>query len=538
MDQFTKLGPVQALIKFWGTLSNTQRFITAVFIATSIVLLVVVSVVATKPGMAVLFSGLQPEDAGTIVSKLQESKIPYEIDGTTIKVPVKQVHETRMKLASQGLPASGGIGFEIFDKGGIGMTEFQQQLNYQRALQGELSRSIDQIDCVAQSRVHIAIPKDSVYTEKDKSPTASVELKLKSGARPTGDQIAGIVHLVSSAVQGLTPEHITVIDTNGNMLSEPTNEATGLNSRLSSSQLRLKNEYESQVQQNIQSMLERVLGANKAVVRVCAKINFNRKETNSETYQPVQSTGNTGVIESETRTEESYNGSRGGQIGGVVGTRSNINPGSSTATITPEMNEKGYNRTEIAAKYQVSKTVAHEVSAPGQVDNVSVAVMVDGKVEPSKISAIQNVVATAAGIDTARGDKVTVESMVFDDSAAKKEAKELQSIESRNTLLSVGKTIGGVLLLLGFLFFLRMMLKQIKVQVSVPETTVEQLQLGQTDDNLQGYDSVVQIADGLPPSGIDGLPSDQSGPEVSTRDQVAQAQPQEVAKALRSWMSE
>ncbi|HOM73365.1 MAG TPA: flagellar M-ring protein FliF, partial [Armatimonadota bacterium] len=138
MDQLSKLGPMQAIAKFWGTLNSTQRFITAIFISTSVVLLLVVSLVATKPKMAVLFTGLESGDSGAIVAKLQESKIPYEVDGTAIKIPANKVHETRMQLASQGLPESSNVGFEIFDKSSFGMTEFSQRVSYQRALQGEL----------------------------------------------------------------------------------------------------------------------------------------------------------------------------------------------------------------------------------------------------------------------------------------------------------------------------------------------------------------------------------------------------------------
>lgn len=507
MDQFSKLGPVQAFSKFWGTLSNTQRFVTAVFLSTSIALLLVVSVVATRPKMTVLFSGLQPEDSGTIIAKLQETKIPYEVDGSAIKVPAKDVYETRMQLASQGLPEGGTIGFEIFDKTNLGMTEFTQKLNYQRALQGELSRTIDQIDSVSQSRVHIAIPEESVFVDNEKAPTASVILKLRSGNRMSSDQVGGIVRLVSAAVEGLTPNHVTVVDTDGNMLSEPTDDVTGMDPRMSSSQLRLKTQYEQQVQQDIQSMLERVLGANKAVVRVNAKINFDRKERNSETYEPAATNdpagANKGVLISEERLEETYNGSGGRPPASVAG------------------REGGYERIENNAKYDVSKTTEHVMTAPGQVEKMSVAVMVDGKVDSSKITSIENVVSTAAGIDPERGDKVTVESMAFDDSAIKKQAKEMEAVASKSTYLTLGKNVGGVLLLFGFLFFLKGMLKQIKVQIPEP-TTVEQLSAAPAGA-VQGYDAT---------------PHAMNAASGAVSSSVGQAPPQEVAKALRTWIGE
>lgn len=527
MDQFSKLGPVQALIKFWGTLNNTQRFVTAVFISTSVVLLVVVAVVATRPSMAVLFTGLQPQDAGAIIAKLQENKIPYQIDGTTIKIPEKNVDEMRMQLASQGLPESSNVGFEIFDKTNLGMTDFSQRMSYQRALQGELCRAIDQIESVSKSKVIIALPKESVFAGEEKQPTASVTLKLRQGGKLNGDQVAGIVRLVSSSVEGLKPEHITVVDTDGNMLNEPSDDATGLDPRMSSSQLRLKKEYERQVQQDIQSMLERVLGENKAVVRVCAKINFDHTEQSKELYEPVASganqAGSTGVMSSETKMQESYGGAGGaGSASGVPGVAAN-RPGAQPVVTMSSRTGNGYQRVEANTKYEVSKTTEHTIVAPGQVDKLSVAVMLDKKVEQSKVPQIQDVIAAAAGIDPNRGDQITVMSMAFDDSAAKQEAKEMQSVASRSTMMSMAKTVSGVLLLFGFLFFLKGMLKQIKVQVPEP-TTVEEISVDEPLPPLPGYDSIGQPV----AAAVGGSSEPESAP----------AQPQDVAKALRAWMSE
>ncbi|MEN6370675.1 MAG: flagellar basal-body MS-ring/collar protein FliF [Armatimonadota bacterium] len=523
MDQLTKLGPMQAIAKFWGGLSNTQRFMAVVFISTSVVLLLVVSIVATRPSYEVLFSGLEAADAGTIVSKLQESKIPYEIDGSTIKVPEKNVHELRMQLASEGLPKGGTVGFELFDKNNLGMTEFTQKLNYQRALQGELSRTIDEIDNVTQSRVHVVIPEENVFADDKKQPTASVILKLRPGSRLSPDQVSGIVRLVSSAVEGLTPDHVTIVDTDGNMLSEPVDSSTGLDPRMSSSQLRMKGEYEQQVRQDIQSMLERVLGPNKAVVRVNAKINFDRKEKNSELYEPVET--NKGVLESEDRMEESYNGS-GSAPGGVVGVRPAIN-GTASSTVTTGGN--GYQRIQSNAKYEVSKTTEHVITAPGQLEKISVAVMVDGKVDAGKVQSIRNAVSTAAGIDPQRGDKVTVESIAFDDSAAKQQAKEMAAEESKSNYLSIGKTVGGVLLLFAFLFFLKGMLKQIRVQV--PESvTVTEVSPDEVPEVLQGYSATPEMMADVAAVGGSSQPVGAGS--------TAKPSAEDVAKALRAWMSE
>ena len=510
-----KLGPLQALGKFWGTLNPTQRFISAAFLSLSVVLLVIVSIVATRPHMGVLFSGLEPDDAGTIIAKLQENDIPYEVDGSAIKVPEKRVHEMRMQLASQGLPQGSSVGFEIFDKSNLGMTEFSQRMSYQRALSGELSRTINQLEGVIASRVHIAVPEPSVFTDKDKAATASVVVKLRPGGKLGSDQVGGIVHLVSSAVEGLKPNHVTVVDTNGNLLSEASDESTGLDPRLSASQLRLKRDHEQQMEKNIQSMLERVLGSNKAIVRVNAKINFDRRETSSTVYQPLGGTGN-GVLLSEQKLDEAY-GSGSGTTGGVVGARARLRPGGGPTT-TAAGEEGGYRRSETNSKYEVSKITEHVIKAPGEVERVSVAVMVDGKVDASKIPAIRNAVATAAGIDLAGKDKITVESVDFDDSAVKQEEKELKAIASRSTYLSAAKTAGAVILLVVFLFFLRGLLS--RINVSIPESvTVQEIPAGQAAAMSQAYRHMAGGGNG----------GAQPGP---------QAPPEEVAQVVRKWMTE
>jgi flagellar M-ring protein FliF len=363
MEQFGKLGPVQAITQFWSSLTSAQKLITSIFVATSVILLVIVAVVATRPKMEVLFSGLEAEDAGAIVSKLQERKIEYVIDGggAVIKVPSKNVHELRLQMATDGLPQGGTVGFELFDKTNLGMTEFAQKIQYQRALQGELSRTIDQIDSVLQSKVSLALPERDLFDKEDKQPTASVIVKLRPGREMDKDQVAGIVHLVASAVEGLKTNNVRVVDTHGNLLWAGSDGAGGFDARLSSSQMELKQNYEHQMQKNIESMLERVLGPNKAIVRVNTKMDFNQRETNSETYEPVKAAaqsgsaaetgkpvaGYKGVLLSEERTTETY-GSKQGQVGGVVGTASALGPvrgaPSPAANVSVEANNGGYTR--------------------------------------------------------------------------------------------------------------------------------------------------------------------------------------------------
>ncbi|MHB0912671.1 MAG: flagellar basal-body MS-ring/collar protein FliF [Armatimonadota bacterium] len=493
MEQIMKFGPLQAIVKFWERLSGTQRFVTVVFVSLSIVLLVVVSVVATRPKMSVLFSGLESEDAGTVVSKLQEKGVPYEVEGSSIKIPEKYVAETRMELASQGLPRGGNVGFELFDKSSLGMTEFSQKLNFQRALQGELARSIDQLDGVQQSKVLLALPESKLFQREEKEPSASVIVKLRPGSELGNQQIGGIVHLVSSAVEGLKPEHVTVVDTSGNMLSECGDETTGLDPRLSASQLQLQRQHERQVEKNIQSMLEPILGPNKSIVRVNAQINFDRTETDRETYEPARAGGGSGVLSSEVRLQEVYGGS---QAVPIIAAKA------------------GYQRTETTSKYEVSKVKEHIVRAPGQVEKLSVAVMVDSTAGAGKLSAIRDVVKTATGIEDVA--QITVESVEFDNSAAEAEAKEMKSLAARAAYLGIGKTVGAAVLILVVIFFLKNMLGQIKI--AIPETVRQEASLRE-----------IAMAPAYGPSGQDGGIPPPSMPQV---------QPEEVAQVLRKWISE
>ncbi len=523
-----KLGPLQALARFWGTLNNTQKFVSAAFLSVSIVLLGIVSVVASKPKMEVLFSGLQSNDAGAIIAKLQEQKVPYEVDGTVIKVPTKNVYETRMQLASQGLPAGGNVGFELFDKNSFGMTEFSQKVTYQRALQGELERTISQINGVDQARVSMAVPEKSVFTENQTETTASVLLKLKPGMELSADQVGGVVHLVSSAVEGLKANQVTVVDTNGNLLSEAGDDGTGLDARMSSTKLKLKRQVEQQIAKDIDTMLARVLGPNKAVVRVNAKMNFDRRETSSETFSP--GGANTGVLTSEQKTQESYGNGNAGAVapaatGGPAGIASTL-PGAQANTASGGKNN--YLRTESTAKYEVSKTTERVVKAPGEIEELSVAVMVDGKVDAATLPAIKNTVSAACGIglDPARKDRIVVESVQFDTSATQGQEKEMAALAAKAMYMSVGKTVGAILLLFIFLFFLKTILKQVNISIPVPQQPVLVQDYGisapsQMQSQPQQRPVVEEIMETATP--------------VPT---IGEVPPEEVAQVLRKWMSE
>ena len=354
----------------------------------------------------VLFSNLSTEDAGKIVVRLQEKKVPYKISssGDSILVPSEDVSGLRLELASSGLPQGGGVGFEIFDKKSFGVTEFVQQLNYQRALQGELSRTINSLDEIQQSRVHIVIPKKSLFVEKQAKPEASVIIKLKSGARLRASQVDGITHLVAASIEGLHPEEVTIVDSGGNILS-----TAGSGSQLSKrtdSQIEFQRNIEKHMVNRIQSMLEKVVGKGKVVARVSAALDFSVVERTEEVYDPEEP-----VVRSlHRRSEKSSAPVKGGE--------STVSPigGASVKAYGAD-----HEKTDETVNYEINRVVSKTVMPVGEIDKLSVAVLVDGLYNKNdkgveefrprskkEIESLEGLVKRSVGFDAKRGDQVVI----------------------------------------------------------------------------------------------------------------------------------
>jgi flagellar M-ring protein FliF len=370
--------------------------------------------------MQPLYSNLAPQDAAEIVAKLKQSHIPYQLtmDGSGIRVPADKVYETRLNLASQGLPRGSGVGFEIFDNTKLGMTDFVQNVNYQRALQGELSRSIDTLMEVESSRVHIVMPSHSLFIEQEEPARASVILKLRPGRYLSQDQIQGIVHLVSSAVPHLKPEDVTIIDDSGKMLAGFKEKSTV--SQITSNQLAFQEKKEQLLEDRVKTMLESVLGQDKAIVRVSCLLNFTQQEKTEELYLPKKSAirseqGSSSVTDRPTRTAS-----------GVPGLKSNVTPSSqgTASSATASKNQKN----QYTKNYEVGKRTNREILPVGSIQRLSVAVVVDGtykqpeaegekaqyvpRTQP-EMAKLEQIVKSAVDYDAARGDKIQVVNIPF-----------------------------------------------------------------------------------------------------------------------------
>ncbi|MCR4427022.1 MAG: flagellar M-ring protein FliF, partial [Firmicutes bacterium] len=312
-----------------GSLGTGRMIAIAVVAAVVLAGLITLIVYTSGSDYSLLFGNLSPEDGAAIVEYLRESGVRYKLGagGTSVSVPADKVYELRMELASKGYPQGAGSGFELFDKMSFGATEFTQKVNYVRSLQGELARTIMSLTPVAQARVHIVIPEERLFSEQQEPTTASIVVKLRPGSRILDPQVRGIVHLASTAIRGLTPDNITVIDTEGNLLwrgqgQSPAAAGAAL-AGLTTSQLDAKMAFEQEMQRRIETMLERVLGIGRAVVRVYADFNFDTKETETQTFQPLP-TGY-GIPISEQTSEEQRIGTPAAE-GGAAGTASNVAP--------------------------------------------------------------------------------------------------------------------------------------------------------------------------------------------------------------------
>ena len=394
-----------------------------------------------------LYSNLDESEAGEVVNYLSDHKIPYKLtgDGTSIEIPSNQVYQARISLAAEGLPRSGTIGYSIFDQNNLGMTDFLQNLNFRRALEGELTRTIMQLREVKAARVHIVMPKDRLFKEDKQDATASVVLKL-TGNGLTRQQIAGITHLVASSVEGLTPSNITIVDYDGNLLSsgQEVDQLAGL----SSSQLEVRKQVEGYLENKAQSMLDGVLGTGKALVRVTTDLNFSQLEKTAETYDP-----NSPSIRSEEKTKAT-----------------------SAATDKPdesaESNQQDNNETTIT-NYELNKTVEHIINAIGTIERLSVAVLVDGTYggaaggeggagEPAytprsqeELDRLAAIVKNAVGFDQQRNDQLEIVNIPFDRQDLETDQNALDSMYMREFYMEIAKKIGLVLLALIALMYFR-----------------------------------------------------------------------------------
>ena len=421
--------PFTQVLENIRNLSQRQKLAAGAALAFGIALIVGVLLWSRQPDYTVLFSNLAEKDGGAVVTSLQQQNIPYKFseNGNAILVPSSQVHDLRLRLAAQGIPKGGLVGFELMETQKLGLSQFHEQINYQRALEGELSRTISSIASVAGARVHLAIPKQTAFLRDEQKPTASVMVSLHTGRALDPSQIAGIVHLIASSVPNLTNDNVSVIDQDGALL---TKKPDPLRNTLDATQLKYTHELEEGYIERINSILTPLFGKGNFRAQVSADVDFNQTEQTAETYRPNPSPEQ--AIRSQ-QSNESQTRDQGPQ--GVPGALTNQPPVPATAPLTtpPVPGSTGgegqpplTSSKSATINYEVDKTIQHTRKALGQIRRLSVAVAVNHKEEKDKNGAVKSVpisdeekkriedlVREAVGYNKERGDTINVATGAF-----------------------------------------------------------------------------------------------------------------------------
>ncbi|MCD4560359.1 flagellar basal-body MS-ring/collar protein FliF [Lelliottia nimipressuralis] len=405
--------------------------------AAAIAILVAMVLWAKSPDYRTLYSNLSDQDGGSIVTQLTQMNIPYRFadNGGALEVPADKVHELRLRLAQQGLPKGGAVGFELLDQEKFGISQFSEQINYQRALEGELARTIETLGPVKTARVHLAMPKPSLFVREQKSPTASVTATLEPGRALDEGQISAITHLVSSAVAGLPPGNVTVVDQGGHLLTQSNTSSRDLND----AQLKYATDVEGRVQRRIEAILGPIVGTGNVHAQVTAQIDFANKEQTEEQYSPNGDAAQAVMRSRQLNTTEQIGGQN---PGGVPGALSNTPAPANAAPIsTPPANQQNGQQnnaqqtTSTAAStgprnssrnettnYEVDRTIRHTKMNVGDVQRLSVAVVVnyktlpDGKPLPlttDQMKQIEDLTREAMGYSEKRGDTLNVVNSPF-----------------------------------------------------------------------------------------------------------------------------
>lgn len=507
----------EQLKKLWNRFNPRQRWI---ILGSALILFFAILgasyFYSSKPEYVPLFTGMEAKDAGDVAARLQEMKVPYEIiaNGTAIAVSPKDVYKIRLELARLGLPR-GSKGFEIFDESKFGTTEFQNKVKYLQALQGELTRTIEQMAEVEKARVHIVLPEDSLYKKNEKPATASIMLKLKPKTQLSKEQVKGIVNLASNSIRSLKPENITVVDNFARILNENI-DGDPLNPNVSITQTELTRKKQNEMQKALESLLEQALGPNKAAARVSLELTFDQRTVDKQTFEPV--VDDKGILRSSQENAESSKGSSP-QPGGPPGTTSNI-PGYVTGNAT---SQSASEKKEAIRNYEINETKEKTVVAPGSIKRISVAVLVDDSVGKAQQESLTKVVASAVGINPARGDTVSVEAIPFSTEIAdkiKREEQEQEQAQQRSLWTKIG--VGAALALLvagaGFWVLKRRQEEEIEVLSMEEATPIEEI-------------AVESIREMSPQE-------KERNEELEAIENLAKAKPEEVAMLLKTWLAE
>ncbi|MBA3035513.1 MAG: flagellar M-ring protein FliF [Desulfobacterium sp.] len=510
---------------FINSLPLAKKITIAITVLLLIAAFAVMFMLSNQVDYRVLFNNLSAQDAGSIIEKLKEKNIPYKIEGggSLILVPSEQVYELRLKMVGDGLLRDGQIGFEIFDKTDYKTTQFVQNLNYQRALQGELARTINCFNEVKSSKVFIVLPKETLFVEDSKPASASVLLDLKSNLPP--ERLTAIVHLVSSAVEGLEPEEVTVVDTKGRVIFKGGNSSQ-TSASLNNSQLDYKTKIESEISRNVQSMLEGIIGSGNAIVRVTADIDFNKINMNEEEYDPAAA-----VVRSKRDIEESFRSGNASQDSApsIINQRAGVIPAET-------IDQNGRKKKDTLTNYEINK-ITRTISKPaGTIKRLSVAAVIDGRYEIAKsadgtekrnyiprtneeLRKFEDIVKGAMGYNEDREDRISVSSIPFSETLASEIQTESQSFDFIMFLKDYKNILINLFLIVAVFFVLvKPLINTLKNMPKEPLVNIKELP-SNVQSNLQ-------------------LPGVNTKGQIEKAMEISKSNPERTEQLIRGWVSE
>src|SRR5471032_1016111 len=537
----------------------------AIAAAAAVAVIVVMTLWAKQPTYKVLFSNLNDKDGGAVVTQLTQMNIPYQFsdNGGAVLIPADKVYETRLKLAAAGLPKGGAVGFELMDQEKFGISQFSEQINYQRALEGELSRTIETLGPVSSARVHLAIPKPSLFVREQKNPSASVTLNLQPGRALDDGQINAIVYMVSSSVSGLPPASVTVVDQSGHLLTQSDSNGRDLNA----SQLKYANEVEGRLQRRIEAILQPVVGNGNVHAQITAQIDYATREQTDENYQPNGAADKAAVRSRQLSTSDQIGGSA---VGGVPGALSNQPAPAATAPVTtpaPANTANGAqnqaangqnaaqnstanrstvpsnSRRDETANYEVDRTITHTQHSAGAVQRLSAAVVVnyqtgaDGKSKPltdEQLKKIDDLVREAMGFSTERGDTLNVVNTPFNE--ASDDSAELPFWKQQaffDQLIDAGRWL--LVLIVAWLLWRKMVRPMLRKQQAEKDAVAAAV-LAASQPQPEGSKPVKLSNDELEKR---NRSQQRVSVEVQTQrvQELADKDPRIVALVIRQWMS-
>ncbi len=483
---------------------------------------------ASAPSYAPLFSGLSSEDASAVVEELDAAGTPYEITdgGGTIMVPDDTVYKTRIALSGEGIPSSSSEGYSILDSQGVATSDFKEQTDYKRAMEGELTNTIESLESIDTATVHLALPEKQVFAAEQQPATASVLVKPRRGETLPDDQVQAIVHLVASSVDGLQADKVTVADSSGQVLSSSDGSAQSG----SNAQMKQVEQFQTNMQTRVQSMLDRVLGPGNSTTQVTADLDFDKSVSETTRYFRAEDIPPL----SENTKSETYEGT--GANGGSTGVVGPDGQMEDTVTRTGTGDGTGnYEKTETTRDNAIDKTVEQREQAPGAVQSLHVGVVLDSANQGAATTAqVNDLIAAAIGIDPDRGDTVEVSSMAFDRSSEEAAAEELAAAEAAERWDRIWDAVkvGGVMLLVAIVLlvvWLRSRRKS-RERKEAADKLMEQLRRDQATADATAVSPAVEVV-----TSDEDLEMERMRGEIAD---LVEQQPEDVANLLRGWLVE